>query len=103
MSCDSQCHPYISNFLGINSFPMTILQDDGNKLVFDRDLMMGITPRADKLIKKIADIYEQHKTGIVLETGDVLVIDNRKMVHGRSKFTPRYDGTDRFLIRCFAK
>jgi L-asparagine oxygenase len=83
--------------------PMAILQDDGNKLVFDQDLMMGMTPRADKLIKKIVDIYEQHKTGIVLETGDVLIIDNRKMVHGRSKFTPRYDGADRFLVRCFVK
>jgi len=83
--------------------PMAILQDDGTKLVFDQDLMMGMSSRADNLIAKIVDIYEQHKTGIVLETGDVLVIDNRKMVHGRSKFTPRYDGTDRFLIRCFAK
>jgi L-asparagine oxygenase len=83
--------------------PMAILQDDGTKLVFDQDLMMGMTQRADDLIDRIVDIYEQHKTGIVLESGDVLVIDNRKMVHGRSKFTPRYDGTDRFLIRCFAK
>ena len=83
--------------------PMAILQDDGNKLVFDQDLMIGMTHRADKMITRIVEIYEQHKTGIVLETGDVLVIDNRKMVHGRSKFTPRYDGTDRFLIRCFAK
>jgi L-asparagine oxygenase len=83
--------------------PMAILQDDGTKLVFDQDLMTGMSHRADNLIRKIVDIYEQYKTGIVLETGDVLVIDNRKMVHGRSKFTPRYDGTDRFLIRCFAK
>jgi L-asparagine oxygenase len=83
--------------------PMAILQDDGTKLVFDQDLMMGMTQRADDLIDRIVEIYEQHKTGIVLESGDVLVIDNRKMVHGRSKFTPRYDGTDRFLIRCFAK
>jgi L-asparagine oxygenase len=83
--------------------PMAILQDNGNKLVFEQDLMTGLTHRADKLIDRIVDIYEQHKTGIVLETGDVLIIDNRKNVHGRSKFTPRYDGTDRFLIRCFAK
>ena len=83
--------------------PMAILQDGGTRLVFDQDLMLGMSPRADKLIKRIVDIYEQHKTGIVLETGDVLVIDNRKMVHGRSKFTPRYDGTDRFLIRCFVR
>jgi L-asparagine oxygenase len=81
--------------------PMAILQDD--RLVFDQDLMTGLTPKADKMIKRIVEIYEAHKTGTVLEPGDVLVIDNSKVVHGRSKFIPRYDGTDRFLIRCFAK
>jgi L-asparagine oxygenase len=81
--------------------PMAILQDD--RLVFDQDLMTGLTPKADKMIRRIVEIYEAHKTGTVLEPGDVLVIDNRKVVHGRSKFVPRYDGTDRFLIRCFAK
>jgi L-asparagine oxygenase len=81
--------------------PMAILQED--KLVFDQDLMIGLTPKADQIIQRIIDIYEEHKSGIVLESGDVLVIDNRKAVHGRSKFRPRYDGTDRFLIRCFAK
>ena len=81
--------------------PMAILQ--GDRLVFDQDLMSGLTPKADTMIRRIVDIYEAYKTGTILEPGDVLVIDNRKVVHGRSKFEPRYDGTDRFLIRCFAK
>jgi len=81
--------------------PMAILQ--GDRLVFDQDLMIGLTPKADKIIVRIVEIYETHKIGTVLEPGDVLVLDNRKVVHGRSKFIPRYDGTDRFLIRCFAK
>jgi L-asparagine oxygenase len=83
--------------------PMAILQENGTKLVFDQDLMSGIVPKADKMITKIVEIYDKYKTGITLETGDVIVINNRIAVHGRSKFTPRYDGTDRFLIRCFAK
>lgn len=81
--------------------PMAIIQ--GDRLVFDQDLMIGLTPKADKMIQKIVNIYEKHKSGIVLQTGDILLIDNRKYVHGRSKFTPRYDGTDRFIIRCFIK
>jgi L-asparagine oxygenase len=40
--------------------------------------------------------------GAVLEPGDLLVIDNRKAVHGRTGFVPRYDGRDRWLRRCFA-
>ncbi|MGA0208053.1 MAG: TauD/TfdA family dioxygenase, partial [Ilumatobacteraceae bacterium] len=36
---------------------------------------------------------------VVLQRGDVLVIDNHRAVHGRTPFTPRYDGTDRWLKR----
>ncbi len=39
--------------------------------------------------------------GTVLEPGDMLIVDNRKAVHGRTGFTPRYDGEDRWLRRCF--
>nr|WP_246461207.1 TauD/TfdA family dioxygenase [Nocardia transvalensis] len=35
----------------------------------------------------------------VLEPGDVLLVDNDVVVHGRVPFTPRYDGTDRWLKR----
>ena len=33
--------------------------------------------------------------------GDLLIIDNTVAVHGRSPFTPRFDGTDRWLQRTF--
>lgn len=36
---------------------------------------------------------------VVLGPGDLLFLDNRKAVHGRSPFVPRYDGTDRWLKR----
>ena len=83
--------------------PMSILSGDSSEIVFDQDLMMGITPDAEKMIQRIIDIWDTHKTGIILETGDVLIIYNRIALHGRSKFSPRYDGTDRFLIRSFAR
>jgi|HubBroStandDraft_6_1064221.scaffolds.fasta_scaffold123825_2 L-asparagine oxygenase len=34
---------------------------------------------------------------VPLAAGDVLFIDNYRMVHGRTPFRPRYDGTDRWL------
>jgi alpha-ketoglutarate-dependent taurine dioxygenase len=34
-----------------------------------------------------------------LAAGDVLVVDNDVVVHGREPFRPRYDGTDRWLKR----
>ncbi len=37
--------------------------------------------------------------GCELHPGDVLLADNRRTVHGRTMFRPRYDGTDRWLLR----
>ncbi|MGY2063643.1 TauD/TfdA family dioxygenase, partial [Nocardia gipuzkoensis] len=35
----------------------------------------------------------------VLHPGELLLVDNDVVVHGRVPFTPRYDGTDRWLKR----
>jgi L-asparagine oxygenase len=71
-------------------------------LIFDQDLMTGTTQEATNMIKKIVDIYYQNKIRHNLKPGEILLIDNRRAVHGRSAFKPKYDGEDRFLIRCFA-
>lgn len=39
--------------------------------------------------------------GVALQPGDLLIVDNRMAVHGRTGFRPRYDGNDRWLRRCF--
>ncbi|UQA94002.1 TauD/TfdA family dioxygenase [Streptomyces halobius] len=36
---------------------------------------------------------------VVLNPGEVAFIDNYRVIHGRDTFTPRYDGTDRWLKR----
>lgn len=36
---------------------------------------------------------------LTLEQGDVLFMDNFSLVHGRTPFIPRFDGTDRWLQR----
>ena len=87
--------------------PIPILSLDPNNqnnlfLCFDQDLMVGITEEAQEMILKIVQIYYEHRTAICLQPGDILIIDNRKAVHGRSAFSPKYDGMDRFLVRCFA-
>jgi len=42
---------------------------------------------------------ERVSVAVALEPGDVLVVDNDLVVHGRVPFTARYDGTDRWLKR----
>jgi len=84
--------------------PISILSRDERgkiRFVFDQDLMQGITEEAENLCKKIVDIYYRERSAICLEAGDILFLDNRMVVHGRSPFSPRYDGKDRFLVRCF--
>ena len=70
-------------------------------LVFDQDLMIGVTEEANEIIKKITNIYYEHRIQHCLQPGEIMIINNNKALHGRSGFTPKYDGKDRFLIRCF--
>jgi L-asparagine oxygenase len=69
--------------------------------VFDQDLMRGLCPDAEDLRLKLVDLYLNYRTALVLKPGDLLWIDNRRAVHGRSHFKPRFDGSDRFLVRSF--
>ena len=71
-------------------------------LIFDQDLMFGVDDEANRLKDKIVNIYHEHKYEHNLKPGEIILVDNLRAVHGRSRFLPRYDGYDRFLIRCFA-
>jgi L-asparagine oxygenase len=39
---------------------------------------------------------------VILKPGEIALLDNRVVVHGRASFTPRYDGADRWLRRFYA-
>lgn len=57
-------------------------------------------PGDDRARVALADLrarMEAARTTVALEPGDVLLIDNRRLVHGRRPFRARYDGTDRWL------
>jgi L-asparagine oxygenase len=49
----------------------------------------------------LAAALERVALDIVLAPGDLILIDNHAVAHGRSSFTPRYDGKDRWLQRCY--
>lgn len=74
---------------------------DQPSMVFDADLMIGTDPVADAALRALADATASYHASVVLEPGDLLVVDNTVAVHGRSPFTPRFDGTDRWLQRAF--
>lgn len=68
---------------------------------FDADLMTGIDPAAQAAIEALRNAVQQAHIGVVLEAGDLLIVDNHVAVHGRSPFAARYDGTDRWVQRTF--
>ena len=74
---------------------------DQPNLVFDADLMVGIDEEADAALRVLSSAVGSCHAAVTLEPGDLLVVDNSVAVHGRSPFTPRFDGTDRWLQRTF--
>lgn len=55
--------------------------------------------RAEQALAAAVEAIEDNLVDIVLEPGDVLILDNFRVVHGRRAFNPRYDGRDRWLKR----
>lgn len=49
----------------------------------------------DALCRQLSD----NLVDVVLDQGDVLLVDNYRVVHGRRPFAARFDGTDRWLRR----
>jgi len=84
-------------------FPILSNSNTNPFLRFDQDLMQGMDAESNRLIDKIVDIYYKKRIAHCIEPGDIIFIDNNRVVHGRSPFFPRYDGSDRFLTRCFGK
>lgn len=85
------------------SLPRPILTGDRArpKLWLDADLMRGTDVEAQGALDRLSALAAEQSTGVVLEAGDLLVVDNDVAVHGRSPFSPRFDGSDRWLQRTF--
>lgn len=70
-------------------------------MVFDADLMVGTDDEATEALEAVNHAVATHHLSVTLESGDLLVIDNFRAIHGRGAFVARFDGTDRWLQRTF--
>ncbi|PIQ42373.1 MAG: hypothetical protein COV52_05240 [Gammaproteobacteria bacterium CG11_big_fil_rev_8_21_14_0_20_46_22] len=84
--------PVLSVFYGDDQDPL---------MTFDPDLMEGLTPSAEKALQELKAAVDFAKEGVLLEGGDLLIVDNRRAVHGRNQFKAYYDGYDRWLQRTY--
>ena len=75
--------------------------DDGPCVRFDPAYTRFLTRDPDfrAAYDSLTAGLERASTTVDIGPGDILLIDNDLVVHGREAFTPRYDGTDRWLKR----
>ena len=67
----------------------------------NRDPEIELGSEAAAAYSKLVGQLEAGCIPYVLMPGDCLVIDNYKVAHGRSAYTPSYDGYDRWLKRVY--
>jgi len=64
---------------------------------------IGLTPAAAAALKEFEDALEAVTMKFVLQPGELLIIDNRKAVHGRTAFTPTFGPKARWLQRTYVR
>ncbi|QPP05842.1 oxygenase [Streptomyces bathyalis] len=69
---------------------------------FNSHTTSGPDRESDEALRALAAALEETCREIVLRPGEMVVVDNHVAAHGRSAFTPRYDGMDRWLRRCYS-
>ncbi|MFM9028583.1 MAG: TauD/TfdA family dioxygenase [Bacteroidota bacterium] len=71
----------------------------GWDITFDYSLMRGVDSEASLALESFKNAVMSSIKQVCLKEGDIMVIDNATAVHGRTPFTPRYDGMDRWVKR----
>ncbi|MEV0413552.1 TauD/TfdA family dioxygenase [Streptomyces sp. NPDC050448] len=81
--------------------PALYAAEDGMTLRFDPAYtpLDGAGPGYRAAYGRLSDELARVSVAVSLSPGEVLVVDNDLVVHGRVPFRARYDGTDRWLKR----
>lgn len=66
---------------------------------FDLDSLVIASSEQQRAVDEVVSLWEQHHVEVVLETGDLIVVDQSRLIHGRSAFRRRGDGLDRWIAR----
>lgn len=89
--------------LASTATPLVPLVKGGNpyQIRVDRDFTSAAEGDTDAALalETLFEAIDQNVQDLALVPGDVAFIDNTLAVHGRRSFTPRFDGTDRWLKR----
>jgi len=99
---------YASSFVGDGPArhsdwaPVLSGPDDDPDLCLDVHATEPSDDEGAQALRTLISLLVETLVAVHLLPGDLLIIDNRGAVHGRTAFQPRFDGSDRWLRRCFA-
>ena len=70
-------------------------------MIFDPTYLAtdALAPEDIDAYASLVKLVDDASTELCLEEGDVAIIDNYRVAHGRPEYSPKYDGTDRWLKR----
>lgn len=68
-------------------------------LRYDGELMFSPSAEHQRALEMVHAAYLEHRSGVALKPGDILVIDNSRGIHGRSPFYAQFDDGDRHVCR----
>jgi L-asparagine oxygenase len=57
------------------------------------------TPEAEAALKELSAAFDRHRIEFLVKRSEAYVIDNRRVVHGRTPFSPTFSASDRHLKR----
>jgi len=68
----------------------------------DRDFVTPVDgdDDASAALGRLNRNIERNLVDVRLKAGELCILDNHRVVHGRRAFSPRYDGTDRWIKQC---
>jgi L-asparagine oxygenase len=86
-----------------SSGPQPVLSGsvDDPDMCVDFHATSAVDHHAARALSQLREALTEVRSDLVLRPGDMVFVDNRLVVHGRVAFSPRYDGSDRWLHRVF--
>lgn len=77
--------------------------EDDPYVSFNRSLLTTETPEDVAALDALSEALTRVTERVLLTRGDLLIIDNFRIAHGRAPFTARWDGKDRWLHRAYVR
>ncbi len=81
--------------------PILIGSVDDPNIKIDFESTYPLDDEAKQAMALLDEALTTVRRTVILAPGDLAFVDNRIALHGRTEFTPRYDGRDRWLQRVF--